>query len=152
MADKRSLVTSRLLTQQDPEEQKIIDIKSELEVKDFLSIRSCKLRKKGSKKYFKVWLGSAIVDTKEISSLLDYAFCYDSKVSLLVRACSIVRAIRVVTFLEYSDKEMGRAIVVGAIYIVLIRSNVVDISFFRKTSMAAVTFGHNLSILIRSNQ
>ena len=37
MADKRSLVTSRLLTQQDSEEQKkkINDNNSELEVKDF---------------------------------------------------------------------------------------------------------------------
>ena len=48
MADKRSLVTSRLLTQQDSEEQKkkINDNNSEFEVKDFFPIRSCKLRKK----------------------------------------------------------------------------------------------------------
>ena len=32
-----------------------------------------------------------------LSSLLDYAVCYDSNVSLLIRACLIVGVIRVVT-------------------------------------------------------
>ena len=48
MADKRGLVTSRLLAQQHSEEQKkkINDNNSGLEVKDLFSIRSSKLRKK----------------------------------------------------------------------------------------------------------
>ena len=55
MADKRSLVTSRLLTQKILKNKKLLMLSlsrsligswSELEVKDFLSIRSCKLRKK----------------------------------------------------------------------------------------------------------
>ena len=48
MADKRGLVTSLLLTQQDSEEQKkkINDNNSGLEVKDLFSIRSSRLRQK----------------------------------------------------------------------------------------------------------
>ena len=64
MADKRGLVTSLLLTQQDSEEQKkkINYNNSGLEVKDLFSILSSKLRKKkGLEKYFKVWVGSATV-------------------------------------------------------------------------------------------
>ena len=54
MADKRSLVTSRLLTQQDSEEQKkkINDNNSQLEVKDFFPSVLVSYEKKRFKEIF----------------------------------------------------------------------------------------------------
>ena len=104
MADKRSLVTSRLLTQQDSEEQKkkINDNNSELEVKDFFpSVLVSYEKKKVQRNFSKCGHQVQLCRQKKLlSSLLDYAICYDSNISLLVRACLIVRVIRVITFLK----------------------------------------------------